>query len=292
MCIFTLTIKRKNRSKRFPHPEPTEEHKTHGSIKEEKKTKKIFAISQFQAIKPITIHLKMATTTTKYQQLQQLMNRHLQSGTKTKSEFANFNLKVYLMCACIFWLGYRFSWLVCDLFLYGFGLYGAHIYIFISLLFIKIKRFYLLFFFKICSSTNSYEGKTEMKRVKKDMKQIMAAIIELFCFCATVTNTCHWFGLHKLALNVIIIARRVTFLLWCTKRKKNTFFEQKIKRESIDTKFGLNIVSYFWLFLCALTFRLIQKSLIHLITVRMHEYSPTIQFMFCDLCGSFLFKLV
>lgn len=131
-----------------------------------------------------------------------------------------------------------------------------------------------------------------MKRVKKDMKQIMAAIIELFCFCATVTNTCHWFGLHKLALNVIIIARRVTFLLWCTKRKKNTFFEQKIKRESIDTKFGLNIVSYFWLFLCALTFRLIQKSLIHLITVRMHEYSPTIQFMFCDLCGSFLFKLV
>lgn len=89
----------------------------------------------------------MATTTTKYQQLQQLMNRHLQSGTKTKSEFANFNLKVYLMCACIFWLGYRFSWLVCDLFLYGFGLYGAHIYIFISLLFIKIKRFYLLCFF-------------------------------------------------------------------------------------------------------------------------------------------------
>lgn len=146
MYIFTLTIKRKNRSKRFPHPEPTEEHKTHGSMKEEKKTKKIFAISQFQAIKPITIHLKMATTT-KYQQLQQLTNRHLQSGTKTKSEFANFNLKVYLMCACIFWLGYRFSWLVCDLFLYGFGLYGAHIYIFISLLFIKIKRFYLLCFF-------------------------------------------------------------------------------------------------------------------------------------------------
>lgn len=61
----------------------------------------------------------------------------------------------------------------------------------------------------------------------------MAAIIELFCFCATVANTCHWFGLHKCALwsycyckwLLTLIPKRnnKSTLNWCSKFKWSFF---------------------------------------------------------------------